>query len=349
MFGARGVSMGLRRSRAAGPGSLRAGAGGGLFGGADPRPCIVKVLSYGKSREAARRILDYIARAHARDGERAHARDGVSDVRGSGDATRQRMDDDDSLRFPPVLMGIYADRIDLAEARRRVAGRRGRADRGEDTGFGLLSARQNLSPAARDLERAAAEAEDPAERARLRRELVAMPEAKRLRLRQCAHVMFSLGGDRPVDDVVLRLITPQFLAEQFPDQQFVWGIHWDHGHPHVHLLLGLRDGAGRRQELNPARLAQLREALAARARDVGRPIDGRSRLDRIVSMYREPRLESAAEVEPAEMVGRVEALAQAARQTGHGAGPRGRAVLWRGRRCGVRFGRKGSWKRMRRT
>ncbi len=225
------------------------------------RQVVVKVLSWGKSNAAARRMLDYIARAHLDDPKSNPAQV----VRGVEPGARLR-----PLR--PVLHDGCGIPITLDEARR--------AQRREliEDGWGLVPDSANLSPAARRA--------SPAERA-------IMSEQERLRLRQVVHLTISLGSsvtnptetigsrwgiDRADamalrDRVALAATVHQVVMDGFVSRGYpvIWAIHDDHGRSHAHLLVGARSRTGQRLRLDRQELQALRYMTAETARTLGVP------------------------------------------------------------------------------
>ncbi|MDX2101850.1 MAG: hypothetical protein SF002_04855 [Alphaproteobacteria bacterium] len=240
-------------------------------GASNPREVMVKVLSWGKSKRSARSMLSYIARADLRGAD--ERRDPAAEI--AADETRSRLAS--TKRRPahvPALFDESGARVPYAEAVRRLNGEFSQG------GFGLLRDDRNLSRAARDAD------------AKTRG---TMAEADRLRYRQVAHVMLSIGTgqtrpgprgmieDTNAERLALEAAAAQTIAETFgtDGHPVLWCVHDDHsGIAHIHALVGVRTPTGRRLSLNRKELHALRVELADQAAALGQPTVASKRIER---------------------------------------------------------------------
>jgi len=98
------------------------------------------------------------------------------------------------------------------------------------------------------------------------------PEAARKR-RVTAH--FVLDAGRDTDREALRKSVREFLAERFGKEghEYLFARHDDTKQPHVHVVLNMMDGQGRRLHTSVAEVQRWREQLAETARANGIEVD----------------------------------------------------------------------------
>lgn len=245
--------------------------GGG--GGGPSREVMVKVVSWGKSKRSARTMLSYVARAELRGPDERRDSAAAAAI----EAKRQALAAEGKIVVrAPVIFDQTGARVPYPEAVRRL-------ESGFETGgFGLLRDDRNLS--------AEAYRADASTRG-------GMPETTRLRYRQVAHVVLSIGGsvrrteggvdiieDTDAERLALEAAGAQTIAETFgtDGHPVLWCIHDDHsGVSHIHAIVGAKAPSGHRLQLNRRELHALRVELADQAMALGEPTIATKRFERV--------------------------------------------------------------------
>lgn len=206
------------------------------------RETVLKVLSWGKSRSAARRMLDYVARAREEDGQTGPK---------------------------PVLRDEAGEVLTLGQAHARLGG----PAELDGTGWGMVDDRDNLSPEARALAPILRSGLDEQRRLR-RRQVVHISfsiggtDSPRERL------ALEAGTARAVQEI--------FGANGFPVAWAVHDDHGrSHAHLIVGTQTR-PDELGRRKtlRLGPEALAEIRQRFTERVADLGVEVVATRRLER---------------------------------------------------------------------
>jgi len=86
--------------------------------------------------------------------------------------------------------------------------------------------------------------------------------------RDAANLVFSMP--KGSDPEALRAATRAALTRLFPDNEWVFAVHTDRGHPHAHALVKMRGrDAKKKLRLDKPELYQMREVFAETAREQG--------------------------------------------------------------------------------
>lgn len=78
-----------------------------------------------------------------------------------------------------------------------------------------------------------------------------------------------------------------FIKETFPDRACMFALHTDTKHPHVHVMLEMKNQQGNKLRAGPRELHKYREAFAEACRDQGLAMDASYRSER--GVYQKPK------------------------------------------------------------